>query len=394
MPLEPASNAEKAKQPAAVEWTKESLEEAKRYGQISLKCDLLDMLIDIVYLSVAAFWLGPRIDAWLGGFALFASPQSYLRLAALFGILYALHVAVSFSLSYYSGFVIEHRFKLSKQTKSRWFRQYALQNVLGVAFGLVMYGAIFAVIWWVHGWWWVVVGLIFFGMSILLGQLMPVLIMPLFQKITPLDDPALLARMKKLSEGTGLTFEGLYTLGMSEDTTKANAMLAGLGRTRRVLMGDTLLEEFSPEEIDVIFAHEIGHHVHRHLPKLVAVGFVVTMLGLWVCDFALFSAASPLSVGEANQYAQFPVAALPLVMLVLKLFNIVVGPVLSALSRRFEFQSDAYALQATGDLPAFQSAFHKLALQNKADPDPHPVEVFLFHSHPSISQRLAAAERV
>jgi STE24 endopeptidase len=296
------------------------------------------------------------------------------------------HVLVSLPLSFFAGYVVEHRFGLSNQTLGRWLRNWSLRNVLAIVFGLVIYVGLFAIIWNTGAYWWLIAAAAFFVMSVVMGQLVPVLIMPLFQKIEKLDRPDLEARMTQLADGTGLTIEGVYRLGMSEDTKKANAMLAGLGATRRVLMGDTLLERFSLDEVDVIFAHEIGHHVYRHIYKMIATGAVLSLAGLWIVDrvLARWSGAGAASAVGSD--------ALPLVMFTLTVFMLVLEPLQNFISRHYERQCDRYALQRTENRAAYRSAFMKLAKLNKAEMDPNPIEVFLFDSHPPIAERLAMAE--
>jgi STE24 endopeptidase len=208
-------------------------------------------------------------------------------------------------------------------------------------------------------------------------------------------------------------------------------MLAGLGRTRRVIMGDTLLDGFTPDEIEVVFAHEIGHHVHRHIWKLIALGVLLSAIGFWTCDRTLSAWAGighpavarspdrattrgdlrsgkrqgretlpqPSSISQQGSgigpggisYRELPVASLPLLMLWLTLFSMLLEPLQNAVSRRFERQCDRYALSHTGLREAYMSAFKKLAKLNKDDPNPNPIAVFLFHSHPPIAERLALA---
>src|SRR5262249_30789123 len=160
-------------------------------------------------------------------------------------------------------------------------------------------------------------------------------------------------------------------LHLSAETRKANAALAGLGRTRRVLLGDTLLAHFTPEEIEVVFAHEVGHHVHKHIIKMVVWSVVLSALGFWLVDRILHQAAQALG------YARFDdPAALPLFLLVLMGFGLLLAPVQNALSRFFERQCDRYALKRTRAADAYRSAFIKLARLNKSDPEPHPVVVW------------------
>lgn len=371
---------------AAQEQTPEQRAEAKRYNNISLACTLADMAIDLAYLGLMAFVFARPLDRWLAGHPALAGEFSLPRLIALFGVVMVLHMFVSLPLSFYSHYVVEHQFGLSNQTIRRWVRNWSLSSVLTLALGVVLNVGLFWIIWHTGQYWWLIAAAAFFVVSIVLGQLAPVVIMPLFYKIEPIKNEALDARMKQLAEGTGLTIEGVYRLGLSADTQKANAMLAGLGRTRRVLMGDTLLEKFTPEEIDVIFAHELGHHVHRHIPKMIATGVVVSLIGFWLIDRAIVWWAGIPTATTA------PTASLPLVMFTLTLFSLVLSPLQNALSRVYERQSDRYALVRTNNAAAYRSAFWKLARLNKADTEPHWLEVFLLHSHPPIAERLALAE--
>jgi STE24 endopeptidase len=359
--------------------------EARRYGRVSLALTLADMALDLVYLGVMALVFARHLDAWLAEFLSSTSEQSYVRLLLLYFVVMGLHILVSLPLSFYSGYVVEHKFGLSNQTLRRWFRNWALGNVLAILLGAVLNLGLFWILWNTGSYWWLITAGAFFVVSVVLGQLAPVLIVPLFYKVEPIDNADLLDRMKRLAEGTGLTIEGVYRLGLSADTSKANAMLAGLGRTRRVLMGDTLLDKFTPEEIDVIFAHEIGHHVYRHIPKMIASGLVFSLLGFWLLDRVLVWWAHIPTAAEA------PTSSLPLVMFTLGLFMTLLSPLQNAISRHYERQCDRYALVRTGNHAAYRSAFSKLARLNKADPEPNSVEVFLLHSHPPINERLALA---
>jgi STE24 endopeptidase len=387
---------------SGADMTPEQLAEARRYGRIELICDLADKAVDLAYLAVATIFLARPLDDWLAGFI----PRAGLRLAAMFAIVTGLHVLLSFPLSLYSGFVLEHRFGLSRQTLGRWLWRYAKRNLLVLAFGLAMFEGLYAIIWWTGPNWWWIAAVAFFAVSVVLGQLVPVLILPLFYKIERIDAGAnteaaadqeqamkaaeVARRMKRLAEGTGLSIEGVYRMDLSSETAKANAMLAGLGRTRRVIMGDTLLDGFTADEIEVVFAHEVGHHVHRHIYKLIALGGMLSAVGFWTCDFVLRAWAG---IGpDGLMYDQLPVASLPLLMLWLTGFSLLLEPLQNSISRHFERQCDRYALARTGLRAAYLSAFRKLARLNKDDPSPNPVAVFLFHSHPPISERLAMAE--
>src|SRR4051794_20036259 len=344
------------------------------------------MAVDPFYLGLIAFVFARPLDNWLSTFGPLSGERSLLRLLALFCAVMLFHIVVSLPLSFYSHYVVEHQFGLSNQTIRRWLRNWALSNVLTLVLGMALNVGLFWIIWHTSQYWWLVAAAAFFVVSIVLGQLAPVLIVPLFYKVEPIKDDDLDARMKQLAQGTGLTIEGVYRLGLSADTQKANAMLAGLGRTRRVLMGDTLLEKFTHDEIDVIFAHELGHHVHRHIPKMIATGVVVSLAGFWLIDRVLVWWAGIPTAAAA------PVASLPLVMFTLTAFSLLLSPLQNAVSRFYERQCDRYALVRTKNPTAYRSAFWKLARLNKADTEPHRLEVIMLHSHPPISERLAMAD--
>lgn len=366
------------------EMTPEQLAEAREYGRWQLALDLADAAADVIFLGLFAFFAAVPIDSWLGE----RIPAAFPRLLALYVIMMALHECVSFSLAWYSGYVIEHRYGLSRQTFGQWLARHVKRFSLAVGFGALMVIALYSLFWFVGTWWWAAAAIGFFLLSIVLGQLAPVLILPLFYKIERLDNPELANRFAPLAAESGLAIEGVYRMILSDETAKANAMLAGLGGTRRVLLGDTLLEGFTLDEIQVVFAHEIGHHVFRHIPKLMALGFVYSLLGFWFCDRVL-----ALWIGTSvYDPRQLPVYALPMLMFTLGIFSLLLGPLQNVMSRRFERQCDRFALVKTGLREAYISAFRKLSKLNKDDPAPPRLAVALFHSHPPIGERIAIAE--
>ena len=369
--------------------TPEQLAEAKQYGRLDLLCTLADRLLDLAFLTAIALAAAGPLDRWLQGFVWLSSFWS-LRLAAMLLIVTGLHILVSLPLSVYSGHVLEHRFHLSTLSFRGWLWRYAKRNLLGIALGLVLIEGLYWLIWTTGPWWWLAAAGAFFLASVLLGQLAPVLILPLFYKIERLEAPEILGRIAGLAESAGLSIEGVYRIALSDETVKANAMLAGLGRTRRVLLGDTLLAGFSPEEIEVIFAHEIGHHVFHHIRKMILTGLAVSAAGFWICD-RLLAVVAGAGHGRLD-YAALPVSTLPWILLTLTVFTMLLEPLQNAVSRRYERQADRYALRRTGLRDAYLSAFRKLAKLNKDDPCPHRLEVLLFHSHPPIAERLKAAE--
>ena len=365
--------------------TADELIEAKRYGQQELVCSLLDKVIDLVYLGAMALAVAYPLDQWLSSFVLFQRYDS-LRLMALFLIIVGGHIGVSFPLSCYSGYLLEHQYGLSNLSWTSWFWRYTKRNLLTVGFGMAMFLGLYWLIWTTGSLWWLFSAGAFFVVSVLLGQLVPVLIIPLFYNVEKISDEEISQRLEKLTHGTGLSIEGVYRLDLSAETAKANAMLAGLGRTRRVLLGDTLLKKFTTDEIEVIFAHEVAHHVFRHIHKMMIAGLLYSAVGFWICDRLLGWYV------EGHSDASMPVYSLPFLMFILNVFSLVVEPLQNTISRYYERQCDLYALDQTGLRKAYRSAFQKLAKINKDDPHPHPWAVLLFHSHPPISERLSLAD--
>jgi STE24 endopeptidase len=364
----------------------ETSPEVKLYERLKLRASILSLVLTLALVTAAALWFGPHLDSSLREYI---GDNRWLRLVVLGFVYAALFELLLLPLGYWSGFVLEHRFALSNQTFGRWVWKQIKGWLVGGPIGLTLLVGLYALLCYGGSWWWLWAAFGWLAVSLVLGQLLPTVILPLFYKVTPLDDQSLLDRLRRLTIGTGLKVQGIYRLHLSVETKKANAALAGLGRTRRVLLGDTLLDQFTPEEIDVVFAHEVGHHVHRHLPKLIVVSVLLAISGLWLVDRELHRLAEPLG------YASFSdPAALPLLMMVLSLFGLVLSPLQNGLSRFFERQCDRYALDRTGMPEAYRSAFIKLARLNKCDPDPHPLVVWLFEDHPPIKERLAMADRI
>ncbi len=209
---------------------------------------------------------------------------------------------------------------------------------------------------------------------------------PLFFRFRALDDEELTARLTRMSEKAGTKVRGVYEWMLSEKTKKANAALMGLGRTRRIVISDTLLATCDHDEIEAVLAHELGHHVYRHMLKGIAVQGVITFFGFWCLKLAVRWAAF-----DWKRYDQIDFANLPLMILVATAISVVLLPVMNAYSRFNERQADLYAWKSLGSVRAFCSAMEKLAAQNLSEREPSRMVEILFHSHPAIGRRMKAA---
>jgi STE24 endopeptidase len=236
--------------------------------------------------------------------------------------------------------------------------------------------------------WWLWTALVFLFFTVIMANLAPVIILPIFYKFTPLPEGELTRRLLALADRAHTRVRGVFSFQMSSKTTAANAALMGLGNTRRIVVGDTMLDRYTPDEIEVVLAHELGHHVHHDLWKLIISQSVLTLGGLYLVNLALHWAV------DTQHYYQglADPAIMPFLLLVIAIFGLVVMPIGNGLSRVIEYQADEYALQSTKMVGAFKSAMTRLANQNLADVEPSPLIEFLFHDHPAISKRLRHAD--
>jgi STE24 endopeptidase len=291
-------------------------------------------------------------------------------------------------LSYYSGFVLPHRFGLSTQSLGGWVLDRIKAALIGGVLGLLMLQILFAALTAWPDTWWLPVGIVYLLFGAVLSALAPILIAPLFFKFTPLEDQhrALAERLTALAEQAGTRVRGVYRIDMSRRTRAANAALMGLSRSRRIVLGDTMLYQFTPDEIETVLAHELAHQVHRDIPLGILFQSIVTLVGLWLASLALDWGVDRFALAGVND-----VAGLPWLALVLGGFGLLTMPLTNGWSRWRERMADRYAVQATGKPLAFASALIRLADQNLGELEPSPWVVFLLYSHPPLGQRIAAA---
>jgi len=224
-----------------------------------------------------------------------------------------------------------------------------------------------------------------------MANLTPVLIIPLFYKLKPLANESLKEKLTDLAEKAKTKILGIFEIEFSRKTRKANAMLAGLGNTKRIILGDTLLNNFSEDEIEAVIAHELGHFYHKHIWKMIATASVLTVAGFYIANLALTGLLN--TFGYLGLRDVTDVAAFPLLMLSLFLFSLVTMPLNNSLSRALERQADRFALTTTDKPGAFIAGMQKLAKQNLADTEPPPLIELLLHSHPSIGKRVRMAQQ-
>ena len=223
-----------------------------------------------------------------------------------------------------------------------------------------------------------------------MAQLAPVLLFPIFYKFQPLQDEELKARLVLLGTRAGTRVRGVYKWQLSEKSKKANAALTGLGNTRRIILADTLLDNYSADEIEAVLAHELGHHVHKHILKGIAMQAAVTFVGFWAANSVLHYSLDHGFIPNVERLSDF--ANLPLIVLTFVVLSFLLMPAMNAFSRYNEREADRYAFENIATVEPFVSSMNKLAAQNMAERTPARWVEWWFHSHPAIARRVAAAE--
>ena len=360
-------------------------QQAKQYARIRRRLWLVDTSIGAIY---ALAWLFTGWAIGLRDWLTTISPNPWFLVAGFIAIFGGLYAILTLPLGYYSGFVLPHRFDQSNQTLKAWIIDQLKGLAINAPLSLLLLELLYLALrvtgdlWWL----WAAGGMLVF--SVLLSNLAPVLIAPIFNKFVPLGEEHadLAERLLRLAEQAHTRVRGVFKFDMSRRTKSANAALTGIGNTRRIVLGDTLIDEFTPDEIETVLAHELGHHVHNDLPLLIAFGTLTTTIGLYLASLVLNWAITFFGfTGPAD------VAALPALGLIIGAYGLLTMPLENAVSRWRESMADDYALGATGKNEAFVSAFTRLANQNLGEVDPEKWVVFLFYSHPPLGERIEKA---
>ncbi len=360
--------------------------EARRYNRLKRWLEVSDLVIGFVLLLALVLTHG---SARLRDLAYLASRQ-YYSIAVFVFVLFLLLISkvLSLPIDYY-GFRLEHEYKLSNQKLGSWLWDEVKGWLVGLVILTILVEVLYATIRAYPDYWWLVAWAIFIGFTVLLAQLAPVVLFPIFYRFEPLKKDGLRERLVKLGERAGTKVRGVYEWKISEKSKKANAALTGLGKTRRIIIADTLLENYSDDEIEAVLAHELGHHVHGHIAKGILVQVGITFAGFWAAHVILHYAVEQRQMFQSMS----DFANLPLLALIAAVLGLLLTPVLNAYSRYNERQADTYAWKSIPSIEPFVTSMHKLASQNLAEENPARWVEVLFHSHPPIAKRVAAAEK-
>lgn len=356
---------------------------ARSYSKIKHNIAIADILLSLAFfilIQISGF------SSFLARSVSNISANTYLT-ASIYIVVIGLFLNIlGLPLNFLSSFKIEHRFGLSRQGLASWAKDYAKQIIIS---GLIYFIFILVIYHFlrVSHFWWVYTALIYFAFSIVLAKIFPIVIIPLFYRLSEISGSPLKERLISLAERAGAKILSVYKVGLGEKTKKANAALCGLGSTKRILLSDTLIQDYTEDEIEATLAHELAHHQYRHFWKLTFFGFASTLLSFIIADAFLQRAVSAGLIMYMHDISYFPVLALIFIT-----YNVAVTPLLNSISRMYEAEADRVALQLTERPAALASLMKKLTVQNLSDPQPSRIVKFFFYDHPPASERIKMCE--
>jgi STE24 endopeptidase len=328
------------------------------------------------------------LSRWLLLLLTHYSANNYILFLLFIGVIGIASGILFAPLNYYTGFYLEHKYNLSNQTFLAWIwedvKGLLVSLVIGIPILLLFYYSLnrFGAAWWLP------FAIIIFVLSVLLARVAPIIILPLFYKVTPIEDEDLKSRISILAKDAGIKVENVYKFNMSKNTKKANAAFTGIGKSKRIILGDTLLDKFSGDEIETVIAHELGHYKMKHIIKNIIIGTASSFLTLFLIAYFYDK-----SIAWFHFTGRIDISALPLLSLWAMVIGLIFTPLGNLLSRKYEYEADGYSVAATGKASQFIAALEKLNEQNLGDKDPHPFVEWFFYSHPSIKNRIAAINK-
>lgn len=356
---------------------------AKSYSYRKYTLSIVDLIYSITLILIfLGSGLSLFLESWLKG----ANLPNYLLPALFLLISLLLYYLLNLPFNFYATFILEHKFNLTKQKAGGWWMDQLKSAVLAYIICLILVLSFY----WILGvftQWWLVTSIFWIIFSVLLAKLTPILIIPLFFKYRKLDNEVLHQRILNLASKMQVKLLDVFEIDFSKKTLKANAAFTGMGKSKRVLLADTLKDKYTHDEIEVILAHEFAHYRLKHIIKLIILNSLVTL-----ALFYLIFMTSVFTLSAFKLHSLGQLASLPLIFIYFILFGIISQPLEAFVSRCFEREADSLALKVTGAKEAFISLMEKLASQNLADRNPHPLIKFFFFTHPPIDERIKSAK--
>ncbi len=356
---------------------------SKMYQKVKNRLFLIGIIFDFIILI---FFFKSGYSLQLKTFALQSSAH-FFWINAVYISLFCLGMyIVHFPLGYFSGYLWEHKFKLSNQNFFQWMGDDLKKAFLSFIVILFLLEVIYLFLRIFPETWWIYAGSFWICLTFVIAKIVPNLIVPLFYKYSLIDNEDLRDRVYRLFQENQVALENVYSIDMSTKTKKANAMLCGMGKTRRVVLSDTLINDFSLDEIETVIAHEIGHYKHHDIVKLLIINAATIFSGLFIMKQYLI-----LSVKEYNLSGIDDIVFLPMLLCVFMVFGLVITPLINLFSRFFEKKADHFSLQSTQKPEAFISMMDKLGRINLSEYHPSKIAEIFLYDHPPLYKRVQFA---
>jgi len=354
--------------------------QAREYSKLKIQLAVIQLILTAAFLIIMFFSGASQL---LKEFVTKYSQSFYLQLALYLTILGSTYYLLFLGLEFYGNFLLEHKYLLSSQSVCSWLKKSLKKELLSLLLFIAAGEVIYFFLRLFPDYWWLPVTVAWVSLTIVLGKIAPILIIPLFYKCSPLPNAELKEKLLRLSKNCGVEIKNVFEIQLSKDTHKANAAITGLGKGQRILLSDTLLKNYQEEEIEAIFAHELGHMCLLHTRKLFLFGAAISTAGFYLTFSFCRAGLSFFGINEIYDIASFPLFAL-----ILMLVGLIFTPIQNGYLRHLEKQADIFAIEHIENSQSFASAMRKLAKQNLINPSPGRFAELLFHDHPPISKRL------
>lgn len=358
---------------------------SKKYNNTKLAIGIVKTALSFILLYL---FIALGYNQWLQNYIQTFIQNQYLIFLVFVAAIGLFSTIVFLPINFYSGYYLEHKYNLSNQT----FIKYLLENLkslaVGLAIGIPILLLFFFILNQFGDLWWLVFASAMFIISVVLSQIFPIVIFPIFYKVIPLPENELKEKIRQLANDAGIKVENVFTFDMSKNTKKANAAFTGLGKTKRIILGDTLLNNYSTDEVETVIAHELGHYKHKHIIKNILFGTLASFLTFYIISISYKVSLSWFDLKSITQ-----IAAIPLLSLWAMIIGLIQTPLSNMLSRKYEYEADRYAVESTKKPESFINTLNKLTDQNLGDKEPHPFVEWYFYSHPSIKNRINAIRK-
>jgi len=357
---------------------------SQRYHQIKNRIFYISLCLDVFFLYLFQ-WSGLswRLQVWAASFSSSFWLMNAVYLICFGMVFYCIHLP----LNYFLGYVWEHRFNLSNQTCAAWLGDNLKKTLLSAVIVLVLIELIYLFLRGYPKIWWIGAGGVWFFMSVFLARMMPNVIIPLFFKYSRIENEELRRKIFELFQRCHIDLEDVYAIDLSRKSKKANALICGFGKNRRVILTDTLIENFSISEIEAVIAHELGHYKNKDILKSIIINTAVIFLSFFLIDKVL-----KIVLLQMGNLMIYDIAAFPVFALSMTLLSLLMTPLIHAYGRRIEVKADRFSLEMTNKPEIFISMMDKLGKMNLAEYEPSRFNEIMFYDHPPIAKRIKFAQ--